>query len=52
MVKICGVTDDTGVLAALAARADAIGLNLVDGTPRALAPDADVIVLAGADQAP
>jgi tryptophan synthase beta subunit len=35
-VKICGVTDEAGVLAAVAAGADAIGLNVVDGTPRAL----------------
>jgi tryptophan synthase beta chain len=35
-VKICGVTDETGVRAAIAAGADAIGLNLVPGTPRAL----------------
>ena len=38
-VKICGVTDEAGVLAAVAAGADAIGLNVVDGTPRALALD-------------
>ncbi len=35
-VKICGVTDEIGVLAAVAAGADAIGLNVVDGTPRVL----------------
>jgi tryptophan synthase beta subunit len=35
-VKICGVTDAAGVAAAIAAGADAIGLNLVPGTPRAL----------------
>ncbi|MEA2652889.1 MAG: tryptophan synthase beta chain [Chloroflexota bacterium] len=35
-VKICGVTDPAGVSAALRAGADAIGLNLVAGTPRAL----------------
>src|SRR5258706_13916418 len=33
-VKICGVTDSDGVLAAIAAGADAIGLNVVPGTPR------------------
>ena len=38
-VKICGVTDDAGVLAATRAGADAIGLNLVPGTPRALELD-------------
>ena len=35
-VKICGITDGEGVLAAVRAGADAIGLNLVPGTPRAL----------------
>ncbi len=35
-VKICGVTDADGILAAIRAGADAIGLNLVPGTPRAL----------------
>ncbi len=35
-VKICGITDAAGVLAAIRAGADAIGLNLVPGTPRAL----------------
>ena len=35
-VKICGVTDEPGVRAAVATGADAIGLNLVPGTPRAL----------------
>ena len=36
-VKICGITDAAGVEAAVRAGADAIGLNLVPGTPRALA---------------
>src|SRR5207253_2312557 len=35
-VKICGVTDTAGIEAAVSAGADAIGLNLVPGTPRAL----------------
>ncbi len=35
-VKICGIVDDAGLDAALAAGADAIGLNFVEGTPRAL----------------
>ncbi len=35
-VKICGITDAPGILAALHAGVDAIGLNLVPGTPRAL----------------
>ena len=39
LVKICGITDEAGVLAALAAGADAIGLNVVPGTPRELALD-------------
>jgi tryptophan synthase beta chain len=38
-VKICGVTDEAGALAAVRAGVDAIGLNLVPGTPRALALD-------------
>ncbi|HEY3522519.1 MAG TPA: hypothetical protein VGK63_02355, partial [Candidatus Limnocylindrales bacterium] len=35
-VKICGVTDEAGALAAVRSGADAIGLNLVPGTPREL----------------
>ncbi|HEY8868670.1 MAG TPA: tryptophan synthase subunit beta [Candidatus Limnocylindrales bacterium] len=38
-VKICGATDAEGVLAAVRAGADAIGLNLVPGTPRCLELD-------------
>jgi len=37
--KICGVVDREGVEAAIAAGADAVGLNLVPGTPRALSLD-------------
>ena len=37
LVKVCGIVDDAGLDAALAAGADAIGLNFVAGTPRALA---------------
>ncbi len=36
LVKICGIVDDAGLDAALAANADAIGLNFVAGTPRAV----------------
>jgi tryptophan synthase beta subunit len=36
LVKICGITDAPGIEAAVRAGADAIGLNLVPGTPRAL----------------
>jgi tryptophan synthase beta chain len=36
LVKICGVTDAEGAMAAVRAGADAIGLNLVPGTPRCL----------------
>ena len=39
LVKICGVADQDGALAAVRSGADAIGRNLVPGTPRALAPD-------------
>ena len=35
-VKICGVTDPRGVDSVIASGADAIGLNLVEGTPRCL----------------
>jgi tryptophan synthase beta chain/phosphoribosylanthranilate isomerase len=35
-VKICGVTDAKGVLAAVRAGADAIGINFAPGTPRCL----------------
>ncbi len=42
LVKICGITDAAGILAALQAGAEAIGLNLVPGTPRALELDAAV----------
>ncbi len=36
LVKICGLTDSEGVLSAIRSGADAIGLNLVPGTPRCL----------------
>ena len=38
-VKICGIGDIGSAVAAASAGADAIGLNLVPGTPRALALD-------------
>ena len=44
-VKVCGITDPDGVLAAVRAGADAIGLNVVPGTPRALS-DAEAAHLA------
>ncbi len=46
LVKICGVTDSEGVLAAVRSGADAIGLNLVPGTPRCLSL-AEATYLAG-----
>ncbi len=45
-VKICGITTAEGLLAAVHAGADAVGLNVVAGTPRALTPD-EAIGLAG-----
>jgi tryptophan synthase beta chain/phosphoribosylanthranilate isomerase len=39
IVKVCGITDAEGVLAAVRAGADAIGLNLVAGTPREISLD-------------
>src|SRR5262245_23043065 len=38
-VKICGITSREDALQALSAGADAIGLNFVEGTPRALDED-------------
>ena len=54
LVKICGVADREGVVAAVRARVDAIGLNLVPGTPRALRLDeaAELAKLARAVSAP
>ncbi|HEX2625338.1 MAG TPA: tryptophan synthase subunit beta, partial [Candidatus Limnocylindrales bacterium] len=49
-VKICGITDVAGLEAAIRAGADAIGLNIVPGTPRALETD-EAIVLANAARA-
>ncbi len=53
-VKICGVTDAAGITAAVRAGADAIGLNLVPGTPRALtlAEAAELAQLARASAPP
>ena len=42
LIKICGVTDPPGALAAVAAGAEAVGLNLVPGTPRHLSLDEGV----------
>ena len=47
-VKICGITEPAGLAAALAAGADAIGLNFVPGTPRALAEDEAAALIAAA----
>ena len=44
-VKICGITEREGALAAVRAGADAVGLNLVAGTPRALSV-AEAVALA------
>jgi tryptophan synthase beta chain/phosphoribosylanthranilate isomerase len=41
-VKVCGVTDEAGILAATRAGADAIGLNFAPGTPRALSVEEGV----------
>ena len=46
IVKICGVADADGVRAAIRAGADAIGLNVVAGTPRELSL-AEAAALAG-----
>jgi tryptophan synthase beta subunit len=54
MVKICGVTEPRGLAAAIASGADAIGLNMVPGTRRALTePEvADLVRLARLTTAP
>jgi tryptophan synthase beta subunit len=58
LVKVCGVTDGEGILAAVRSGADAIGLNLVPGTPRELSLDEAVALarvarsLAGGPAAP
>jgi tryptophan synthase beta subunit len=46
-VKICGITTPEGMASAVLAGADAVGLNVVAGTPRALAAD-EAIELAAA----
>ncbi|MEO8438120.1 MAG: tryptophan synthase subunit beta, partial [Chloroflexota bacterium] len=53
-VKICGITDAEGVLAAVRSGADAIGFNLVPGTPRELRMDeaAGLAALARSASAP
>ncbi len=53
-VKICGVTEPSGLAAAMAGGADAIGLNFVPGTPRALdeLEAAELIAAARAGDAP
>jgi tryptophan synthase beta subunit len=37
-VKVCGIVDEDGLLAAARAGADYVGLNVVPGTPRGLTP--------------
>ena len=49
-VKICGITDEAGALAAVRAGADAVGLNVVPGTPRCL-EIAEAVALAAAIRA-
>ncbi len=38
-VKVCGITTREGIAAAVRSGADAVGFNVVEGTPRALALD-------------
>ena len=53
-VKICGITEPAGLAAAISAGADAVGLNFVPGTPRALEEGeaAALIAAARASDAP
>ncbi len=46
MVKICGITDEAGLLAAVRAGADAVGFNFAPGTPRALSIEEGVALAA------
>jgi tryptophan synthase beta chain len=53
LTKICGVTDSAGALAAVRAGADAVGLNLVPGTPRCLSlPEAAQLATVIRDASP
>ena len=47
-VKICGITEARGLAAAIAAGVDAIGLNLVPGSPRALSESEAAALVAAA----
>ncbi|CAN5820691.1 hypothetical protein BH23CHL8_BH23CHL8_17080 [soil metagenome] len=53
-VKVCGITEPAGLAAAIAAGADAVGLNMVPGSPRALdeATAADLVRRARSVSAP
>ncbi|MEO5965043.1 MAG: tryptophan synthase subunit beta, partial [Candidatus Limnocylindrales bacterium] len=50
-VKICGVTDEAGIRAAIRAGVDAIGLNFAPGTPRELTLEEGVALAAVARSA-
>jgi tryptophan synthase beta subunit len=43
-VKVCGITDEAGVLAAVRSGVDAIGLNFAPGTPRVLSIEEGVVL--------
>jgi phosphoribosylanthranilate isomerase len=45
-VKICGITTAADALASVAAGADALGFNFVEGTPRYVAPDVAAAIIA------
>jgi tryptophan synthase beta chain len=53
-VKVCGITEPRGLAAAIAAGVDAIGLNFVPGSPRALSEEdgAALVVAARAASGP
>jgi tryptophan synthase beta subunit len=47
-VKVCGITEPAGLMAAIVSGADAVGLNFVPGTPRALEEDEAAALVAAA----
>jgi len=50
LVKICGVTDEAGLVAAVRSGAEAIGLNFAPGTPRELSIDEGIALASLARQ--
>jgi len=47
-IKVCGITESAGLAAVIASGVDAVGLNFVPGTPRALQEDEAAALIAAA----